>query len=199
MTSADDEFRRQVTDAETQAQAVRSDIGPRLTYTKLAAACFGASVAGACGSSILAACFLGLAIIPLAIGIAFLHAILLGVPLYLALRKRIRGSYFTAGISGFVLGSVPLPLISTLNDADWQIGVALSSMLELFRDRDGWFGELVYVAAMGGCGVLAACIFFFVMKKFDPANLRLEREAQDPGPRQQRVSIISGDRPEGLR
>jgi hypothetical protein len=153
-------------------------------WLKLLIRCLLAAAAGAAGASVGAAVFLGIAIIPLAFGIAFIHATFIGVPLYLFLRRRTAGSYLIAVLIGFFVGVLPLQVIGGLNDVDWHPDAALRGLLELLKERDAWLGESIYIAVMGFCGSCAAFIFFAVMQRLDPATIRLGKRNSDTALRQ---------------
>jgi hypothetical protein len=115
-------------------------------------------------------------------GVAFGHAVLLGLPLYLILRSRGWINVATCVIAGFAVGAGPDVIMSWLTQHP-QFDTATPMMVE----AAAWTGCFTSAMHFGTFGALSGLVFGLVLRRFDATEkpetsvrvlqLRLQRSA----------------------
>lgn len=113
----------------------------------------------------------GFAAICLAISAA--HVIVLGIPAYLVLRWRGSLRWWTALLSGFVLGAIPVGVVSwplcysDLKSSATSNGVQI--MVDGIPTMAGWFQYLGGISLFGAFGIFSAAVFWVILS-MNPNN-----------------------------
>lgn len=124
----------------------------------IAAAIFAAGAAAGFGASVTGS----LALFSYAFGVALGHAVLLGLPLVLILRRRGYRAWWLAPICGFLVGSFPAFLLSFLTpdsaSVDGTVTVAGG-----FRTWAGWIEMVKAVGFFGAAGAIGGTVFWLTV------------------------------------
>ena len=105
----------------------------------------------------------------LAFIISAIHALVLGFPLYLLVKKYFNFTYFFAGIIGFIVGALPLAVFT------WPLRYAgtrssssfngVQHMIEGVPTMAGWLSYIQGFMVFGCLGILGAITYNYLLKK----------------------------------
>jgi hypothetical protein len=109
--------------------------------------------------------FLDAAIVPFVFVVALLHAICLGLPLYLYLDGARRITLLSAAGFGFCIGALPLPIFGLITQTGWDLSVTLARFARLFSDWNEFWGEALFMLILGALGAAAASVFVAIARK----------------------------------
>lgn len=101
--------------------------------------------------------------------IALAHACLIGLPLYLILRATRPLGWQTAVIGGFVIGALPVGLL-TLGSVDQASIGGVATVIDGTRTAAGWMQYLTFVAGAGMLGVFGALAFGLTVQSTLPTR-----------------------------
>ena len=101
------------------------------------------------------------------------HVIVLGIPAYLVLRWRGALRWWSALLSGFVLGAIPVGVLSwPLRYPDLKSSATVNgvqTMIDGIPTMAGWLQYLGGLSFFGACGAFAAAAFWLV-RSMSPNN-----------------------------
>ena len=97
------------------------------------------------------------------------HALILGFPIYLFLKKYFSFNYVFAGISGFIVGALPLAIftwplrLSATKSSSSLNGV--QHMIEGIPTLAGWLSYIQGFMVFGCLGILGAITYNYLLNK----------------------------------
>lgn len=115
--------------------------------------------AGAGAAAGVAVTNLGLRTFSIAFIFALAHAVLLGLPFYILLRRRGRPRWWMALVGGFGVGALPIALLALVPAADQASSGGIATIINGSRTPAGWLEYLLLVVGAGGLGAIGGLAF----------------------------------------
>lgn len=102
--------------------------------------------------------------LPIGFLVALAHSVVLGLPLYLMLRRADHIGWLSAAAAGFLVGALPYAL--------WMIATSSQEMIaDPIAAAPGLQPFTLLAAAAGGCGLLGGLVFYLIARPAAPEVL----------------------------
>ena len=114
----------------------------------------------------------------------FMHAMLLGFPLYLLVKKYSKFTFTVSATGGFIVGALPLSIYawpfydygssSTIN--------GVKTVVNGVPTKAGWFNYFQDAFILGVIGLVSGVVFKYVLSRFKASNNTLNKDATSVAP-----------------
>jgi hypothetical protein len=134
---------------------------------------------GALAPTLLAVCFLGIALFPLVFGITLGHALILGLPIALLFRAMHWTRLVAALAASFLIGATPIGILAWPVDFSTGTGASVDgipTVIDGIPTATGWLHYCGILGVFGGFGAVGGLVFWLTLKYFgvlkttDPSN-----------------------------